>query len=299
MGLHVLPSPLRGGGSGWGGNPMEVTELCGIPLDRPRLMGILNVTPDSFSDGGRFEGVKAALAHARALKAAGADFIDVGGESTRPGAAEIPVEEELARVIPVIEALVREGLGPVSVDTRKAPVMRAAAEAGAALINDVSALTFDPDALATVAALDLPVVLMHAQGLPQTMQDDPTYGDVIAEVRTYLRDRIESCAKADIPRERIVIDPGIGFGKTLPHNLTLMANLDQFESLGCPLLLGASRKRFIAAIDEGADADQRLGGSIAAVVAGLGQGVLLYRVHDVAETAQFLKVYTEILRNRT
>jgi len=277
---------------------MTNASLCGLSLDRPRIMGILNVTPDSFSDGGRFVDVEAAVAHARAMKAAGANIIDVGGESTRPGADEVPVDEELARVIPVIERLVAEGLGPVSVDTRKAVVMTAAARAGASLINDVTALTFDEDALKAAAESGLPVVLMHAQGDPKTMQQDPHYDDVVVEVRDYLKTRIAECESAGIDRNKIVIDPGIGFGKTLEHNLTLMANLDVFEGLGCPLLLGASRKSFIQKIDEDAGAEQRLGGSLAAVAAGLSQGVKLFRVHDVPETAQFIRVSLEIMRNR-
>jgi len=277
---------------------MTHPTLCGLRLNQPRLMGILNVTPDSFSDGGQYADTAAAVGHARAMKAAGADLIDVGGESTRPGADEVPVDEELGRVIPVIESLVAEGLGPVSIDTRKAQVMTAAARAGAALINDVSALTHDADALRSAAATGLPVVLMHAQGDPKTMQAAPAYDDVVAEVHGYLHRRIEDCEEAGIKRSRIVIDPGIGFGKTLDHNLALLANLDQFADLGCPLLLGASRKSFIAKIDPGADPAHRLGGSLAALAAGLDQGVMIYRVHDVSETAQFLGVFSEIIRNR-
>jgi len=259
-------------------------------------MGILNVTPDSFSDGGRFDKIEAALEHAREMKAAGADIIDVGGESTRPGSDEVPADKELDRVIPVIERLVAEGLGPVSVDTRKAATMREAAMAGAALINDVSALTYDTDALDAVATSGLPVVLMHAQGDPKTMQDDPHYDDVVAEVRSYLAQRISACEAAGISRDKIVVDPGIGFGKALEHNLTLLANLGAFTDLG-PVLLGASRKSFIGKIDAGADAYMRIGGSLATVAHALHQGVKLFRVHDVQETAQFLKVFREIMRN--
>ncbi len=277
---------------------MTAPTLCGITLDRPRIMGILNVTPDSFSDGGRFADTKSVLAHGRVLKGAGADLIDVGGESTRPGAEDVPEQAELDRVIPVIEALVAEGLGPISVDTRKARVMAEAAKAGARLINDVSALSFDADALSVAAKTGLPVVLMHAQGDPRTMQAAPRYDDVVAEVRGYLASRVAAAEAAGIARSKLVVDPGIGFGKTLEHNLKLMANLDCFAELGCALLLGASRKSFIERIDHGADADHRIGGSLAAMVAGLGQGVMLYRVHDVAETSQFLSVYFEILRSR-
>jgi len=276
---------------------MTTGTLCGLALDRPRIMGILNATPDSFSDGGRFDKIEAALEHAREMKAAGADIIDVGGESTRPGSDEVPAGEELDRVIPVIERLIAEGLGPVSVDTRKADVMREAAKAGAALINDVSALTYDTDALDAVAVSRLPVVLMHAQGDPKTMQDAPHYDDVVGEVRAYLAQRISACEAAGISRDKIIVDPGIGFGKTLEHNLTLLANLGAFTDLG-PVLLGASRKSFIGKIDAGADADMRIGGSLAAVARALPQGVKLFRVHDVRETAQFLNVFHEIMRNR-
>jgi len=277
---------------------MTTTTICGLDLSRPRIMGILNVTPDSFSDGGRFDRLDAAMAHARAMKNAGAAIIDVGGESTRPGAADVSVDEELSRVIPVIERLVAEGLGPVSVDTRKAVVMANAASVGAAMINDVSALTHDESAVAAAAASGLPVVLMHAQGDPRTMQDAPTYDDVVADVRDYLSARVEACIAAGIAKDKIIVDPGIGFGKTLAHNLALLAHLDAFEGLGSTVLLGASRKSFIAKIDEGADAGDRLGGSLAAVAAGLAQGVKLFRVHDVPETAQFLAVSGEIMRNR-
>ncbi len=274
------------------------TEIAGVPLDRPRIMGILNVTPDSFSDGGKYNHLDTAFAHAVQLKADGADILDVGGESTRPGSDPVPVQEELARVIPVIERLTAEGLGPVSIDTRKVAVMRGAVEAGATLINDVSALTYDPNAVEVAASLDVPVILMHAQGDPKTMQEAPAYDDVVGEVLSYLAGRVATCERAGIVRSKIIADPGIGFGKSLAHNLALLANLQRFHDLDVPLLLGASRKRFIGAIDADASPEQRLGGSLAAVAAGLVAGVQLYRVHDVKETAQFLAVSGAIAANR-
>ncbi len=273
---------------------MTITDFWGLDLTQPRIIGILNVTPDSFSDGGRFIDLDKAMEHAKAMKAAGAAIIDVGGESTRPGADPVSVEQELERVIPIIKRLTEEELGPISIDTRKAEVMRRAAEAGAVVINDVSALSHDPEAMQVVADLGLPVVLMHAQGDPRTMQDDPQYENVVEDVYAYLAERIAACVSGGIPQDKIIVDPGIGFGKTVTHNLELLGRLDRFQDLGCPVLLGASRKSFIAKVDanlkDDADADQRVGGSLAAVALGLGQGVQLFRVHDVAETSQFLAV---------
>ena len=279
---------------------MSITEFCGLDLTQPRIIGILNVTPDSFSDGGRFADLDKAVEHARAMTKAGASIIDVGGESTRPGADAVSTEEELARVIPVIKRLVEEGLGPVSIDTRKAEVMKQAAAAGALVINDVSALSHDPEAMDVVAALGLPVVLMHAQGDPRTMQDDPQYDDVVEDVYDYLAERVALCVAKGIGHDRIIVDPGIGFGKMLDHNLELLGHLDRFQDLGCPVLLGASRKSFIGKVGgaeaTGAEPDQRLGGSLAAVALGLGQGIQFFRVHDVAETSQFLSVCYGIAR---
>lgn len=253
-------------------------------------MGIINVTPDSFSDGGSFFDPASAIAHGLALQAAGADILDVGGESTRPGAAAVSIDEELRRVIPVIEGLIVSGATRLSIDTRNSAVMRAAVNAGAQIINDVSALTHDRSALKTVAALNVPVVLMHAQGTPQNMQQDPTYDDVVGEVRDYLVARATAAEAAGIARGNIAIDPGIGFGKTVKHNLMLLQALDQFTALPWPVLLGASRKRFIAALDEGAAADERLGGSLAAIGSAYAKGCRLFRVHDVAESRQHLKI---------
>jgi dihydropteroate synthase len=266
-------------------------RVAGVALDRPRLMGIVNVTPDSFSDGGQSATTAAAVAHGRALVAAGADILDIGGESTRPGADPVSIDEELRRVIPVIEALSDTVDALLSVDTRNARVMRAAAAAGADIINDVSALTHDPKALDTAAALALPVVLMHAQGDPRTMQDNPTYGDVVLDVFDYLEARIGACLQAGLAREKLIIDPGIGFGKTLAHNLALLAGLGVFHGLGVPVLLGASRKGVIGALTGVTTAADRVHGSIGAALAGVAQGCQILRVHDVAATKQALAVY--------
>lgn len=265
--------------------------FAGLTLDRPRLMGILNVTPDSFSDGGRFLAPEAALAQAQAM-AAGAEIIDVGGESTRPGAAEVPVEEEITRTVPVIRALRDGGLAmPISIDTRKAPVAAAALTAGAGIVNDVSAFDFDPDLGRLVAREGAPVVLMHAQGVPATMQDNPLYGDVLLDVYDALAARLARAEALGIDRSRIVLDPGIGFGKTLEHNLALLRGLSLLHGLGCALLLGTSRKRFIGAIGRAEAPETRAPGSIATALAGVAQGVQIVRVHDVAETRQALRLW--------
>lgn len=260
------------------------------PGDPPLVMGIVNVTPDSFSDGGHWLDAGAAIAHGLQLEAEGADILDIGGESTRPGAEPIGVEEELRRVIPVIAALAKQVRVPISIDTRNAEVMRRAADAGARIINDVAALGYDPDALRVAAETGLPVVLMHAQGDPRTMQLDPRYDDVVLDVCDWLAARISVCEAAGIPRARIVVDPGIGFGKTLDHNLALIGSLGILHGLGCPILLGASRKSFIGHLT-GAEALDRLPGSIATALLGAAQGVQILRVHDVAATRQALAVW--------
>ncbi|MEO0913158.1 MAG: dihydropteroate synthase [Pseudomonadota bacterium] len=265
--------------------------LAGLDWSRPRLMGILNATPDSFSDGGQHEG-GAAVAHAEAMQVQGADIIDIGGESTRPGADFVPEAEELARVMPAISALrQRQPNLPLSVDTRKAGVAEAALAAGVALFNDVSALTFDPASLKVAARARTAVCLMHAQGDPATMQDAPAYEDVLLDVYDFLEGRIVAAEAAGIPRARIMVDPGIGFGKTEAHNLALIRNISLFHGLGCPILLGASRKGFIGRIGEAPLAADRAPGSIAVALEGLRQGVQMLRVHDVAETAQAVRVW--------
>ncbi len=256
-------------------------------------MGILNVTPDSFSDGGDFTTCETALQHARRMVAEGADLIDVGGESTRPGARPVSVEEELDRVVPVIEALAAELAVPVSVDTSKPEVMRAAVAAGAGLINDVAALR-RPGALAAASALGVPVCLMHMQGEPGTMQQDPTYGDVVADVANFLAERIAACGAAGIPRERLLVDPGFGFGKTLGHNLALLRGLPRLAALGVPVLAGLSRKSMIGALLGGVPVGERLHGSVAAAVLAVERGAAIVRVHDVGPTVQALRVLAAV-----
>ena len=265
--------------------------VAGVPLDRTRMMGIVNVTPDSFSDGGDFANTDTAVAQARKLVADGGEFIDIGGESTRPGSMEVNEAEELRRICPVLEALQGTGAA-ISIDTRKAAVMEAAVARGAAIINDVSALTYDAGALAAAAKTGAAAVLMHAQGDPRSMQDNPVYDDVVLEVYDYLEARVQAAARAGIPREKLIADPGIGFGKTLDHNLALLANLSLFHGLGVPVLLGASRKRIIGSITGRRDPKQRMPGSLGVAIAGAAQGVQIIRVHDVDETRQALDVWT-------
>lgn len=253
-------------------------------------MGVVNATPDSFSDGGRFLDGESAVAHGLTLAEEGAHILDIGGESTRPGAETVTDEEELARVLPAIEGLVKATSAQLSIDTRKPGVAAAAVAASAQIWNDVSALTYAPESLEVAAGLDCSIVLMHAQGDPATMQDDPQYDDVVEDVYAFLARRIEACVAAGVSEDRLVVDPGIGFGKTLAHNLALMARLDRFLALGRPVLLGASRKRFIAALDRDGPADERLGGSVAAVLSGFSRGASIFRVHDVAATRQALAV---------
>lgn len=259
-----------------------------------KIMGIVNVTPDSFSDGGQFEDVQSAINHALQLVEDGADILDIGGESTRPGANPISVAQEMARALPVIEGLAGITSAKISIDTRNSETAAAAIEAGAEIWNDVSALTHCTDSTEVAAALGCEIVLMHAQGDPRNMQNDPTYVDVVAEVMAYLAARVEVCIAAGIAKDKLIVDPGIGFGKTLEHNLQLMRRLDDFQRLGCPILLGASRKRFIGALDRDSEVDQRLGGSLGAVLAGFARGATIFRVHDVAETRQALKTAAAI-----
>jgi dihydropteroate synthase len=269
-------------------------DFAGLALDRPRLMGILNVTPDSFSDGGRFLSSAAALTQGQEI-AQVAEIVDIGGESTRPGAAEVAVKDEIARTAPVIEALRKAGVqGPISIDTRKAPVAAAALGAGATLVNDVSAFGFDPALGPLVAREGVPVVLMHAQGAPATMQDDPRYGDVLLDVYDALAARIAAAVALGIDRANIAVDPGIGFGKTAAHNLALIRGLSLLHGLGCPILLGASRKRFIGSIGGAELAEARMPGSLAVALAGFAQGAQMTRVHDVAETRQALRLWQAV-----
>jgi dihydropteroate synthase len=259
--------------------------------DLPVVMGVVNVTPDSFYDGGRHADAGAAIAHARRLAAEGADLLDVGGESSRPGAASVTAEEELARILPVLAGIADLGV-PVSVDTVKPGVMRAALERGAAMINDITALAA-PGALELVAAADAAVCLMHMQGSPRTMQADPTYADVTAEVRDFLAGRAAACIKAGIARDRIVVDPGFGFGKTVEHNLALLARLGEIAALGFPVVAGWSRKSSLGRIT-GRPADDRLAASVAAAMLAVQRGAKIVRVHDVAATRDALAVLAAV-----
>jgi dihydropteroate synthase len=264
--------------------------FAGLPTDRPQVMGVVNVTPDSFSDGGRHFDARAAIDAGHAMLEAGADIIDVGGESTRPGATALGAEEECARILPVIRELAKAA--PVSVDTRHAATMRAALDAGAEIVNDVSALRHDPEALNLVARSEVPVILMHMAGDdPATMQSLATYDDVALEVAGFLRDRVATCEALGIPRGRIAVDPGLGFGKTLAHNLALIDRLPLLATLGCRVVLGASRKRFVGTLSGVEEAGRRVPGSIAAALAGAARGASVLRVHDVAETVQALAVW--------
>ncbi len=268
------------------------SSFAGLTLDRPRLMAVINATPDSFSDGGEAFALEDALNRGRAFLAEGADILDVGGESTRPGATRVSAQEEIRRVVPVIEALAAEG-ALVSIDSRRAEVMRAAVTAGARIINDVSALRGE-DALDAAAELGVPVILMHMQGEPGTMQDNPAYDDVVAEVRDGLLDRARACREAGIAAQDIALDPGIGFGKTVAHNLALLAHLDRLTATVHPVVLGVSRKSYIAKVDRDVPPGERVAGSIATALAAWDRGVRIFRVHDVAEHRQALAVYGAI-----
>jgi dihydropteroate synthase len=257
----------------------------------PKLMGVVNVTPDSFSDGGLFLDAEAAVAHGRELAAQGAEILDVGGESTRPGADEVSAEEEMARVVPVVRGLA--GAATVSIDTSKGAVAEAALDAGATIVNDVTALRHDPDIEALCAARGAGLVLMHMQGDPRTMQENPVYDDVVDDVKAFLAERLSVAVEAGVSEERIWLDPGIGFGKTLEHNLELLRRLGELRELGRPLVVGTSRKSFIGKID-GSPVGERLGGTIASSVLAAANGADVLRVHDVAETAQAMAMASAI-----
>lgn len=279
------------------GTAASSTVLCcgkyRLDLLRPLIMGIVNVTPDSFSDGGLHARADAAVAHARALLAAGADILDIGGESTRPGAEPVPLREELDRVLPVIAALAEEGV-PLSIDTYKPEVMRAAVDVGASMINDVFGLR-QPGALDAAAQTDAAVCLMHMQGTPQTMQADPSYGDVVAEVAGFLADRAAACEAAGIARSRIVVDPGFGFGKTTAHNIALLRGLGRIgASTGLPLLAGLSRKSVLGRITTRERATDRVAASVASALVAVQQGARILRVHDVDATLDMVRVWQAV-----
>ncbi|APX11110.1 dihydropteroate synthase [Tateyamaria omphalii] len=260
--------------------------------DAPQIMGILNTTPDSFSDGGQHNARSDAVAHGQSLVGQGAGILDIGGESTRPGAQTVEIDEEIARTAPVIRDLRAAGVTtPISIDTRKAAVAAAALDAGATVVNDVSGFTYDTDLAPLCAARGVPVCVMHAQGDPQTMQDSPAYDDVLLDVYDFLAERIEILEAAGIARNRIIADPGIGFGKTLNHNLALLNRISLFHSLGVQILLGASRKRFIGTIGNAPDPAARAPGSVAVALAAIAQGVQIIRAHDVADHAQAIALW--------
>jgi dihydropteroate synthase len=277
---HALTAPRA---------PLRLGERT-IRLDQPQVMGIVNVTPDSFSDGGQVADTSAAAAAGADMAAEGAAIVDVGGESTRPGAKPVWEGDEIERAIPVVRQLAAGGAA-VSIDTRKADVMTAALEAGARLVNDVSALTYDDRSASVLAAAGVPVILMHHQGPPEVMQQDPRYDDVLVEVYEWLEERIAAAEAAGMKRDNILIDPGFGFGKNVAHNLELMNGLALFQSLGCPIVVGASRKRTIGALSNEAPAHKRIGGSIAFALKATEQGAQLLRVHDVPETVQAIRVW--------
>ena len=269
-------------------------DISGLSMAAPKIMGILNVTPDSFSDGGQFLALSDAVGRAKAMSKS-ADILDIGGESTRPGATTVGNAEEIARTAPVIAALRAAGVDTaISIDTRKADVAAAALAAGATLINDVAALRYDPDLTGVVASSAAPVILMHAQGAPSDMQADPRYLNVALDVYDFLAERVAHAAASGIARDRIVIDPGIGFGKTVAHNLALLRQLSLFHGLGCPILLGASRKRFIGTISGADDPQARLPGSLAVALSAVAQGAQILRVHDVVETRAALALWRAV-----
>jgi dihydropteroate synthase len=278
-------------------SPRSVSQsfltFAGLPLNRVRLMGIVNVTPDSFSDGGRLASAEAAIAKGMQLVEQGADIVDVGGESTRPGAPPVPLEEELRRSLPVVEGLARRG-ALVSIDTRRAAVMQAALDGGARIVNDVSGLTYDPAALPLLAPRDCSIVLMHMRGTPADMNTHADYADVVGEVADWLMQRVAACQQAGVARARLALDPGLGFAKKAEHSLALLRGVDRLLALGLPLLVGASRKSFIGRLTARAgpmpDPGDRLAGSLAVALVMAQRGVRLLRVHDVAETVQVLKM---------
>ena len=266
--------------------------------DRTHIMGVLNVTPDSFYDGGRFADERKALSQARLMADTGADIIDIGGESTRPGAEPLTVEEELRRIIPLIERLSKELTVPISVDTYKAVVAKKALEAGASIVNDISGLRFSPDMAKVVADYGAAVIIMHIKGTPRTMQQDPVYDDVVGEIIEYLGEGIEIAVKAGVDREKTLIDPGIGFGKTLEHNLTILNRLEEFRALGRPIVLGTSRKKFIGTILNIPVPEQRVDGTGTTVALGIERGARVVRVHDVARMAQVARMTDAIIKAR-
>jgi dihydropteroate synthase len=269
-------------------------DITRLDLSQPQVMGILNVTPDSFSDGGEFQGIQKALRHARDMRDNGADIIDIGGESTRPGAEEVERAREVDRTAPVIKAIREEMRVPISIDTRKQAVAEAAIAAGADLVNDVSGFTFDEALLPYVGQHALPVCVMHSLGDPTTMQDDPNYEAVLLDIYDFLEQQVEALVAAGVARDQIMVDPGIGFGKTIAHNLALLKRVSLFHSLGCPILIGVSRKKFIGTLGNAPEPRDRAAGSVALALAAVAQGVQVLRVHDVFETRSALNLWQAV-----
>jgi dihydropteroate synthase len=265
-------------------------NILNLDVNQPVIMGVLNITPDSFSDGGKFYKTKSANQHAKMMLTQGAHIIDVGGESTRPGAQTISEKEECRRVIQTVKQISKIKKCAVSIDTRKSQVMKEAVKAGATIINDVSALDFDPNALLLVSKLKKPIILNHSQGTPETMQKNPNYQNVLIDIYDYFETKIKQLEKKGFPKSKIILDPGIGFGKNVEHNLTLMSKISFFHSLGCPLMLGPSRKSFIGKIMGKSDSISRLGGTISSVIIGANQGVQFFRVHDIIEIKEALSI---------
>ncbi len=271
---------------------MNINDIC--KRKNNLIMGIVNVTPDSFSDGGDNYLLDDAINHGLSLLRQGADILDIGGESTRPNASIISIEEEISRVVPVIRGLHERGAGFISIDTRNSMTMRAAIDAGANMVNDVSGLCHDKDSVNVIADTNIPICIMHMQGTPQNMQDNPKYNNVINDIFHFFNNRIEFCMKNGISKDRIILDPGIGFGKTLDHNLLILKNICNFVKFDCPIMVGSSRKSFIGMIGAENNAKQRLGGSIASAIFAMEQGASILRVHDVKETKQAIDVYNAI-----
>jgi len=269
-------------------------KICGLSFDIPRVMGILNVTPDSFSDGGRYSTLETATEHGISMVSAGADIIDIGGESTRPGALEVDTSEEISRVIPVIEKLANIIAVPISADTRKSEVAKMAIASGAAMVNDISGLKFDSKMGDFCIESDVPVCIMHSQGIPETMQNEPKYIDVCLDIYDFLSQQIENLVNSGMQRKAIIVDPGIGFGKSLAHNLSLLRNISLFHGLGVPILIGVSKKKFIKTLAGLNENEDRMSGSISVALYARSQGVHIFRVHNVKETVQAMKLWHSV-----
>jgi len=269
-------------------------KICGLSFDIPRVMGILNVTPDSFSDGGRYSTLETATEHGISMVSAGADIIDIGGESTRPGALEVDTSEEISRVIPVIEKLANIIAVPISADTRKSEVAKMAIASGAAMVNDISGLKFDSKMGDFCIESDVPVCIMHSQGIPETMQNEPKYIDVCLDIYDFLSQQIENLVNSGMQRKAIIVDPGIGFGKSLAHNLSLLRNISLFHGLGVPILIGLSKKKFIKTLAGLNENEDRMSGSISVALYARSQGVHIFRVHNVKETVQAMKLWHSV-----